>query len=126
MIKPFFGKRFGEWDERELGVVMIAKEREWYKAKLREQIPSDARNAKMVLSLESEPSLTTQTVDTSSKPERFVKNAGAMGNMSPTDLAEFCHRIDEKIHDLMRDLYTLDPSAATRMLAAFNKEKLIG
>jgi hypothetical protein len=83
MIRPFLGRKFHDWDERELSVIMLAKEREWSKTKhegktLRPPLPCDVAIAKeRATSTTKLPLSITSMVDGLKNEESDARNAKA-------------------------------------------------
>jgi hypothetical protein len=126
MIKPFYNRRFGDWDEAALGRAMLALEREYFKRKRRGFLPCDLNGATNVvvlgLSNTKSPSSTTTTGDTSTRKPRIAKRVVGM-DRSKTRLAKMAVRAEAM--EMLHKMRHIDPELAEKLEKDFKDEGMI-
>lgn len=117
-MKPIFNRRYGDWNEDELAMVMLMLEREYHKNKKRGPLPcdklSDAENVVVLdVSKSKSPDHTTSTEmsDTSTLDTRSAKDALAMEDakqmlrtMIKTEAREMLHKFRHTDPDFAQKL----------------------
>ena len=123
MIRPFLGRKFHDWDERELSVIMLAKEREWSKTKfegktLRPPLPCDVKNVKeKATSTKSTPLLITSMVDGLKNEEEPVPNA------KDQELVKLCAQVEAR--ELLHKMQHINPTLAQSLEQQFKDEGIL-
>lgn len=127
-MKPIFNRRYGDWNEDELAMVMLMLEREYHKNKKRGPLPcdklSDAENVVVLdVSKSKSPDHTTSTEmsDTSTLDTRSAKDALAMEDakqmlrtMIKTEAREMLHKFRH-----------IDPDFAQKLEQEFKDEGIL-
>ncbi|MBM38606.1 MAG: hypothetical protein CMO97_05985 [Woeseia sp.] len=123
MIRPFLGRKFHEWDERELSVIMLAKEREWSKTKhqgktLRPPLPCDVKNVKeRATSTKSTPLLITSMAGGSKNEEEPVPN------VEDQELVKVCAQVEAR--ELLHKMHHINPALAQSLEQQFKDEGIL-
>ena len=123
MIRPFLGRKFHEWDERELSVIMLAKEREWSKTKfegktLRPPLPCDVRNVKGKDTSDTKSlSLTTTTAASSTNEQELATNAKVK------ELSKLCAQVEAR--ELLHKMQHINPTLAHSLEQQFKDEGIL-
>lgn len=126
MIKPIFNRRYGDWNEEELAMVMLTLEREYHKEKKRGPLPcdkpSDAENVVVLdVSKSKSPAPTTSTVDTSTCDTRSAKDALAMENAKQM----LTTMIKTEAREMLHKFRHTDPDFAQKLEQEFKDEGIL-